>query len=62
MEYIGTLLVAVICFWLGYVFGAIKSNQKAYDDGYFHGHFDALYEEQQKDKVKKWITEKEEQK
>ena len=49
MEYIGTIFVALICFWLGYVLGKIKKQQQSYDDGYLQGHFNALYEEQKDD-------------
>ena len=32
MEYIGTILVAVICFWLGYVLGRIKGRKDCIKD------------------------------
>lgn len=41
MEYIGTLLVAVICLWLGYVLGRIKWKQE-YKKGYSDGSWDGM--------------------
>jgi len=46
MDYIGTIFVAVIAFWLGYALGKLKKQEDAYDLGYSRGHFDARYEEQ----------------
>ena len=46
-----TLLAAIMVFVpfaLGYILGRIKKQKDDYDDGYFNGHFDALYEEQKR--------------